>query len=1444
MKKIKHFVWTMVFCVAGVCLSAAEQDRPRAPKNQVLPAPKIVRSRVIASLQMTQTQNIFQETFESGASNWSMDGSWAVGTPTTGPGQGHASSQCAGTNLGGSYPNHADDALVTPTINLPSVTGPDSYIRLTFWEWFETESGYDYGKVYILTDNGTDRTLLDSRDGWSDWRETMIELTSYAGESVQIEFRFTSDGSATQEGWFIDDVRLVLEQPEPLEATMVSLNHQKFPFIYMNIAVDTFRVGFPDLVQNNFIVYENGVLQADYFEVTPPESGGGSRRTDVIFLMDNSGSMEEEINAVRNNVNDFVDNLAASGIDFALGLCRFGADENNGRPIIEDNGILTSDKNYFKSSVWNRNVTDGGYEPGWDALYQATTSFSFRPGSQKIFILITDENVRGDGNSGSYTQAESIQILQANSITTFALIELDYTSIGDYGTIAEATNGAYFDIYSNFDDILDYISSQVANTYLVRYKSSDPVENGVERHVEILVNYNGNEAMAEGYYTPGSAPRITRTQNTLAYHERAWADGTQFSIEVEIIDNVTPYVQGATLYFKNTSSSSYRQVPMSNTSGDVWQANIYSAYVQSPGVDYYITATDGGNTASDPSVDPINNPYQIAILPNEAPEITHTPVTSLTPNTAITITAAIIDNTNTLMGGRLYYKKTGQLIYEEVQMTPISSDNYTAEIPADFVTNDGVDYYIRAWDDFGVNGYSGTPDAPHVIEAEKELSIFLNQKINIANSILDIERPAKSKNDPFFDEIENEAKIFANQIKTEWQTNPSESVDLEAVARLAVSENVTLRAINDVIPISSYGAKGLRSIATSLLLKGIFTKLAKICQKVPLIGNYIHKSLMKVSDKFHQGTQKLFHIYLTGHTPVPGVPYQTTIAEFIVSQNAAQAAIETVDEKLTEMAVEAVTEETIGTSIFEIADHYIQDYLFLDVFEHVSEAKQHEAVEIAKSGGYSQEFVKCQQDVTRTYSDMVRWNNFVNDSEHFLDILNELVGWAAFAAGIVLIIVGILGAVATGGVSLLASIAGIATSILTYSTLISTTLAITQASTVGVYVDAVVPFTFLNPSVDQAFGQTEAQLLAKKSANSISQFTQLDSLQIDNKIQKEIEYIEKIRQRAVDDNFSFLKQISEFNSLSDETSQYENQVLALFSSVIDTALSIDPEYYNRINALGTTMASRIFASSAMDIYSLVYNNGYQADDLKDEIQSFLYSYSSNLSTEESLIQEIDDFIRENNLPLPPVIGVNTIKCYKDQYANKIFIEPEICNYSDVGPLTDIDVIIKSNTTLRSDSVLTISLNSKEKRTLAFEIEAHDLISGIVYTTDHSSTNKYKHMGGLLFSFDIELVSPTTGKSLDNNNIYFYPNPFNPDTETGIIRYSLAQPGNVTIKIYDAANKLVKTVIEEAPRDAGVELAEPWDGKNEEWDIVANGVYFYVIESSGGEQAVGKIAVLR
>jgi len=91
--------------------------------------------------------------------------------------------------------------------------------------------------------------------------------------------------------------------------------------------------------------------------------------------------------------------------------------------------------------------------------------------------------------------------------------------------------------------------------------------------------------------------------------------------------------------------------------------------------------------------------------------------------------------------------------------------------------------------------------------------------------------------------------------------------------------------------------------------------------------------------------------------------------------------------------------------------------------------------------------------------------------------------------------------------------------------------------------------------------------------------------------------------------------------------------------------------------------------------------------------------------------------------------------------------------------------------------------------------------------------------------------------------YAYPSPFSPYFFTGKTRicFDIEDPGAVTVKIYDFAMNLVTTIEQECVEIKGCKV--PWDARNDKGDVVANGVYFFKIESSGQTQW-GKVVVIK
>jgi aminopeptidase N len=83
-----------------------------------------------------------------------------------------------------------------------------------------------------------------------------------------------------------------------------------------------------------------------------------------------------------------------------------------------------------------------------------------------------------------------------------------------------------------------------------------------------------------------------------------------------------------------------------------------------------------------------------------------------------------------------------------------------------------------------------------------------------------------------------------------------------------------------------------------------------------------------------------------------------------------------------------------------------------------------------------------------------------------------------------------------------------------------------------------------------------------------------------------------------------------------------------------------------------------------------------------------------------------------------------------------------------------------------------------------------------------------------------------------------PNPFGPSTTIG---FSLAQPGQATLRIYDSAGrltaKLLDGVVEAGPHQV------PWDGRARDGARVAPGVYFYRLEAAD-RTLMGRMTLLK
>ncbi len=118
-------------------------------------------------------------------------------------------------------------------------------------------------------------------------------------------------------------------------------------------------------------------------EIVETSEGGP---IDVVFVIDASGSMGDNIRSVVEHLKEMVDVYKASKINYALGVTEFWASRDGNRIKVVQ---LTRSFTEYKRTL--QEITTHNDENALDAVVQTVKELRFRPTSKKHFILVTDE---------------------------------------------------------------------------------------------------------------------------------------------------------------------------------------------------------------------------------------------------------------------------------------------------------------------------------------------------------------------------------------------------------------------------------------------------------------------------------------------------------------------------------------------------------------------------------------------------------------------------------------------------------------------------------------------------------------------------------------------------------------------------------------------------------------------------------------------------------------------------------------------------------------------------------------------------------------------------------------------------------------------------------------------------------------------------------------------
>ena len=252
---------------------------------------------------------------------------------------------------------------------------------------------------------------------------------------------------------------------------------------------------------------------------------GQGRPVDIVFVLDVTESMQPYIDAVKQNVISFAQDLQSNSRDYRLGLVTFEDYVVSAYPDCNCpyRNSFTSDVKQFTDWVGTLHAGGGGDIPEdqLDALAYAA-KFPFRPEAEGIIIIVTDAPPHhdGDGSADSahdqafwdhHTRGQQVtdltgtkvaDALKKNGLTLYAVVPPPFIA-PEYQEIVDATHGRSYNIITEegrFPSLVREIGHSIATEYSLTYRTPRPIEDGTNRSVQLKIDYNSEAGEADTAY--------------------------------------------------------------------------------------------------------------------------------------------------------------------------------------------------------------------------------------------------------------------------------------------------------------------------------------------------------------------------------------------------------------------------------------------------------------------------------------------------------------------------------------------------------------------------------------------------------------------------------------------------------------------------------------------------------------------------------------------------------------------------------------------------------------------------------------------------------------------------------------------------------------------------------------------------------------------------------
>lgn len=195
-------------------------------------------------------------------------------------------------------------------------------------------------------------------------------------------------------------------------------------------------------------------------------AGNAAAQADIVFIIDSTSSMGDEIQNVQENLSAFVSVLKEKGVSAGLALIDYQdfTTDGDSSTTVHKNGSSNwfYDLDAYASTLAGLQLGDGGDDPECvlDAL-ETGRLLDLRSAAGKVFILVTDAPYKTDNRYGIPDLNAQIQLLNNAGITCCVISPPDLKST--YSPLFLDTNGFWANIYGDFSIDLADLANTIGN---------------------------------------------------------------------------------------------------------------------------------------------------------------------------------------------------------------------------------------------------------------------------------------------------------------------------------------------------------------------------------------------------------------------------------------------------------------------------------------------------------------------------------------------------------------------------------------------------------------------------------------------------------------------------------------------------------------------------------------------------------------------------------------------------------------------------------------------------------------------------------------------------------------------------------------------------------------------------------------------------------------------